>query len=179
MDVDDVLEPGERVIWRGRPCGWGLALGIRPAEGVVILAIIAFLTVALGVFLYPAAQMATWETAHPRPGRGSQPAWWDAASEAAFALGPVPGLIFTFATLWLPALIVVPLLIRALTVYAVTDRRAILIRGRAVESLRREHVLRSRPRGRSLEIDGTDGRKLRFEGIDDPEPARDALFGAL
>jgi hypothetical protein len=164
MDVDDILEPGERVIWRGRPRGW---LGMTGCEVVVILAILCI----LGLLLLPPLAMACEQGARP----SSSFPWWR-VDEVLVALGPVGALIAILAATMV-LLLAIPMVLVGEIAYAVTDRRVLVAPSRwGFQGLPRSAVWRARVRGRSLEIEATNGRKLRFDAIDDPEAARDALL---
>jgi hypothetical protein len=170
MDVDDVLEPGERVIWRGRPLGMPLRRPIEMSalEYVVVVAILA----VLATLLYPAFAMAA--TAPPRPGPSAFP-WFDAVDQAMCSAGPLVALLIMVALASIPLLLLGMVLWRRVA-YAITDRRVIVLGLGPHLLVLRSEVLRARVRDRSLEIDATYGRAIRFEEIEDPEAARDALW---
>ena len=167
MDVDDLLEPGERVIWLGRPTG---RHGMMGCEAIAAFAIV-------GLLILPALGMA-WAQWDPGSHSASPLPWWR-LDEVLTALGPTGGL-FGFIGAIALGLLFVPMALARNALYAVTDRRVIIAASRwSVDDLPRAAVRESRIVDRSLEIVTTDGRRFRFDEIDDPEAARDALFGEV
>jgi hypothetical protein len=170
MSLDALLQPGERVLWRGRPRGFLPGLKI---PGCVAAAITAgpLGCYFWGAFLVAWDEQRKYESFHP----AAPVQQFELPFPVLFNYGPLAATIPLIVCPLLVVLLLVHVLVAARIERAITDRRAIFAAPWLVRSLPRAEIWRARVVGRALEIEATNGRSLRFRGIDDPEAALSAL----
>jgi hypothetical protein len=164
MEIEDLLEPGERLLWEGRPIGYPPLL---PRGGCVIHVLPAIL-LTLACLLYPPLIMA-----FPTSGRGPSVALPFLGSSthvlALLVLAPIALGEATRIVQW-----------RRVR-YGISDRRVLVV-GLTADGLglhrvevARSTIARVSLRGRDVVIEGSWPLPLRFAQLADPEAARSAL----
>jgi hypothetical protein len=170
VEIEALLEPGERLLWEGRPTRYRPELRIDALRGLCLL----------GFALCSAVLLA-------RGDRG------------ALVFGFVPVTVSSIDAFFAILLALTELLRFAswrAGRYGITDRRVLatgtVLRyaappGQGIKTARFERVRRELPlravagaaiSGRDLLVDGGPGRLIRFEDIDDPEAALSMLEAA-
>lgn len=169
MEIEDVLEPGERLLWEGRPSG----TPTRFRQTLMVYAVLVVGLAALTAWVLD-ADTRGYATRSFQLGIGTIEATGSTTTPSSSGATELPNplsivLLFAAFELWHIATW------RARR-YAITDRRAFAVdeKGRRLGSIARESVERVSVEGRSVVIEGPE-RQVRFEGLDDPEAARTAL----
>lgn len=190
-DVEDVLAPGERLVWDGRPHGLAPWWSLRLAGAVVFL--IIYCTVAaldidamsrsknLGKSWNPgtpSSEETEWKLSWLEIGSSHTTTYALAGSKGATSASTQTAY-WTSPVVFLPFFAAAELLVLTWfrsRRYAVTHDRVFALgwRGRWLGSLSRAQPLEAKVSGSSVTIRGAAGR-LRFSGLEDPHAVASAF----
>lgn len=183
-EIESVLEPGERLLWEGRPTRWPPRIWRHVALIVLVVALYTGV-VALGIRMasrplafMPAGGTSTgtvkWELFGGSVGVTRTETWAGPGGTGTATTG-----FHALSPLAIPPLAVaieIVLIARwRARRYRVTDRRVIAIGRGKLEELARP-ITDARVEKRALIVRSGEG-KLALEDLDDPEAARSAIEG--